>query len=87
MNIENYNKLSCHCNGYFFLIYYDDRNVTKNKDLAEVLEIDEKELRMFLKVSGCEMLLGDYIVTDSQNIDKIFDNLKEIFSKNINKTN
>lgn len=84
MNIENYNKLSCHCNGYFFLIYYDeDRNVTKNKELAETLEIDEKELRMFLKVSGCEMLLGDYIVKDSQNIDKIFNDLKEIFNKDV----
>ena len=84
MNIENYNKLSCFCNGYFFLIYLEDRNVTKNKDLAEVLDIDEKELRMFLKVSGCEKLLDDYIVTDSQNIDKVFNDLKEIFSKKIN---
>ena len=81
LNIENYDKLSCCCNGYFFLIYLGDKNVTKNKDLAEVLEIDEKELRMFLKVSGCEKLLNDYIITDSQNIDKVFDNLKSIFGK------
>lgn len=62
------------------MLYCNNRNVTQNKDLAEVLEIDTNDLRNFFKFNACQMLGNNYVIIDGQNIKELLSKLKLVFS-------